>query len=88
MLAAPRPALSGFRPRLHWSPQAGPRHTGFAEAQLPFAAAPMARALGMAARRRRATTRWARAVAQVLDTYIVAATADEGSGAGGPARGA
>ncbi len=34
--AAPRPALSGFRPSLHLS-HGGPRHSGFAEAQLPFA---------------------------------------------------
>jgi DNA mismatch repair protein MutL len=81
-IAAPRPALGGFRPSLHLVPGGGrgPRHGGFAEAQLPFAAAPSGRGLALAA----APVADAVAeyplgapVAQLLDTYIVAATADE-----------
>jgi len=73
--AAPRPALAGFRPSLHWSPQPGPRHTGFAEAQLPLSGAPLSRPLGAAAAAPSAEHPLGAAVAQVLDTYIVAATA-------------
>jgi DNA mismatch repair protein MutL len=74
--AAPRPALSGFRPSLHLAPPA-PRATGFAEAQLPFAGAPAARVLDMAAPPR-ADHPLGAPVAQVLDTYVIATTADEG----------
>lgn len=72
---APRLQLAG-RPPMRLVPQGhrpGPRHAGFAEAQLPLAAPPAARApfppeetaypLGAA-------------VAQVLDTYILAVAAD------------
>jgi DNA mismatch repair protein MutL len=75
--AAPRPALSGYRPSLHWAPQGGPRHTGFAEAQLPLASPPMARAQTMAPAPPAADHPLGAAVAQVLDTYIVAATSAE-----------
>jgi DNA mismatch repair protein MutL len=78
-LAAPRPTLGGFRPSLRLVPS-GPRHTGFAEAQLPFAAAPAARALAVAAAPDAppaADHPLGAPVAQLLDTYIVAATADE-----------
>jgi DNA mismatch repair protein MutL len=75
-VAAPRPALSGYRPSLHWAPQGGPRHAGFAEAQLPLASLPMAR--GQAPPSLPASDHpLGAAVAQVLDTYIVAATAAE-----------
>ena len=76
-LAAPRPALSGFRPSLHFAPQA-PRHTGFAEAQLPLAGAPMSRGMeALVASGPVANHPLGAPVAQVLDTYIVAATAAE-----------
>jgi DNA mismatch repair protein MutL len=89
-LAAPRPVLTSFRPSMHlqWS-SAGPRHTGFAEAQLPLGAGPGARPFGADT----GTAAWdattppvapptashplGAPVAQLLDTYIVAATADE-----------
>jgi DNA mismatch repair protein MutL len=79
--AAPRPALSGFRPSLHLSApyarQDGPRHEGFAEAALPFAAPPGARDLGQAAPAPRPEHRLGAPVAQVLDTYVIAVTADQ-----------
>jgi DNA mismatch repair protein MutL len=80
--AAPRPALSGFRPS---APRpafalrpAEPRHTGFAEAQLPYAFAPAARAQDMPPPAPAADHPLGAAVAQVLDTYVIAATADQG----------
>jgi DNA mismatch repair protein MutL len=83
-LAAPRPALGGFRPSLHLVPssfgQGGPRHVGFAEAQLPFAGGPSARALEVVAQDVAgpvADHPLGAPVAQLLDTYIVAATSDE-----------
>jgi len=80
-LAAPRPALGGFRPSLHLVSSGGPRHTGFAEAQLPFAAGPSGRGLALAAEPAVAAPVASHPlgapVAQLLDTYIVAATADE-----------
>jgi DNA mismatch repair protein MutL len=77
--AAPRPALAGFRPSLHWAPQygpsvGGPRHTGFAEAQLPLDTAPMSRPQAYPPAALDALHPLGAAVAQVLDTYIVAAT--------------
>jgi len=76
-VAAPRPALSGFRPSLHLS-SGVPRHTGFAEAQLPFAATLSGRALAPdAVPAATAAHPLGAPVAQLLDTYIVAATADE-----------
>jgi len=76
-LAAPRPALSGFRPSLHLSSGA-PRHTGFAEAQLPFAATLSGRALAPDAVPAASPAHPLGApVAQLLDTYIVSATSDE-----------
>jgi DNA mismatch repair protein MutL len=79
-LAAPRPALGGFRPSLHLVPGGhGPRHAGFAEAQLPFAAAPSGRGLALAAAPVAAAAPdhpLGAPVAQLLDTYIVAATSD------------
>jgi DNA mismatch repair protein MutL len=75
--AAPRPALSGFRPSLHLS-NGAPRHTGFAEAQLPFAATLSGRALAPDLVAAASPSHPLGApVAQLLDTYIVAATADE-----------
>ena len=74
--AAPRPALSGFRPSMHLTPPQGPRHTGFAEAQLPYLAAPAARALAEAPAAS-AEHPLGAPVAQVLDTYVIAATADQ-----------
>ncbi len=69
--AAARPPLQlvaqGRRP--------GPRYTGFAEAQLPLAAAPAARSLLEAAAPDAGFPLGA-AVAQVLDTYILAVSAD------------
>jgi len=80
-LAAARPALGGFRPSLHLVP-GRPRHTGFAEAQLPYAAGPSGRALAVAEGGGEvagpiATHPLGAPVAQLLDTYIVAATSDE-----------
>jgi DNA mismatch repair protein MutL len=79
--AAVRPALSGFRPSLHLSaPYAradGPRYTGFAEAALPFAAPPGARDPGPLAPSPRPEHLLGAAVAQVLDTYVIAVTADQ-----------
>jgi DNA mismatch repair protein MutL len=76
-LAAPRPALSGFRPSMHFTAPA-PRHTGLAEAQLPLGAPPMARGLEAGTIAPPHTDHPLGApVAQVLDTYIVAATAAE-----------
>jgi len=77
--AAPRPALAGFRPSLHWAPQygpsvGGPRHAGFAEAQLPLDTAPMSRPQAFPPAAPDASHPLGAAVAQVLDTYIVAAT--------------
>jgi DNA mismatch repair protein MutL len=71
--AAPRPALAGFRPSLDWSPQPGPRHEGFAEAQLPLSGGPMARPQQALAPAQAHGNPLGAAVAQVLDTYIVAA---------------
>ncbi len=53
----------------------GPRYTGFAEAQLPLDAAPAARSL-LAAAAPAADHPLGAAVAQVLDTYILAVAAD------------
>ena len=77
--AAPRPALAGFRPSLHWAPQygpsvGGPRHACFAEAQLPLDTAPMSRPQAFPPAAPDASHPLGAAVAQVLDTYIVAAT--------------
>ena len=66
------------RPPLQLVPQGrrpGPRYTGFAEAQLPLAAAPAARCLP-AAEAPAAEYPLGAAVAQVLDTYILAVAAD------------
>jgi DNA mismatch repair protein MutL len=81
--AAPRPALSGFRPSLHLSSpgarQDGPRYTGFAEAALPFAAPPGTRDLGPPGPRPEPRSDYplGAPVAQVLDTYVIATTSDE-----------
>ena len=79
--AAPRPALAGFRPSLSLRPPPRPhyetpRHEGFAEAQLPYALAPAARALDPAAPT--SDHPLGAPVAQVLDTYVLAITADQG----------
>lgn len=76
-VAAPRPALAGFRPSLHLA-SGGPRYTGFAEAQLPFAAPPASRTVApdAGAALPAADHPLGAPVAQVLDTYIVAATSD------------
>jgi DNA mismatch repair protein MutL len=80
-VAAPRPALQGFRPSLHLSAypshQGGPRHTGMAEAQLPLQGTPFARPQAIGPAAPAAAHPLGAAVAQVLDTYIVAATAAE-----------
>ena len=76
--AAPRPALAGFRPSLHLV-QPGPRHTGFAEAQLPYGMAPSSRVLDAApVAAAHADHPLGAPVAQVLDTYVIATTADQG----------
>jgi DNA mismatch repair protein MutL len=84
-LAASRPALTGFRPamQLQWH-GGGPRHTGFAEAQLPLGGGPGARAFGEGVAGGEAGVAppvvshpLGAPVAQLLDTYIVAATADQ-----------
>ena len=72
---------SGQRPSLALLPPlpGGPRFTGFAEAQLPLAGLPAARgALGAetAALPDAGTHPLGAALAQVLDTYIIAAAAD------------
>jgi DNA mismatch repair protein MutL len=76
----PRPALGGFRPSLHLVPP-GPRHTGFAEAQLPYGLAPATRVLDAgeqpAIAAPRADHPLGAPVAQVLDTYVIATTADQ-----------
>ena len=72
--AAPRPALrlvSGGRAHMQPHSQA-PRFQGFAEAQLPFAAPPAARALPAPAP---SPHPLGAAVAQVLDTYVLAVAA-------------
>ena len=74
--AAPRPALAGFRPALSLRPPPHPPHQGFAEAQLPYAAGPSARLLVQAAPH--ADHPLGAPVAQVLDTYVIATTADAG----------
>jgi DNA mismatch repair protein MutL len=72
--AAPR---ANFAPPLRLqSYRSAPRHTGFAEAQLPFAAPPAFRPLPALATPVAAHPLGA-PVAQVLDTYIIAATADD-----------
>ncbi len=66
------------RPPLQLVPQGrrpGPRYSGFAEAQLPLAAGPAARSLPDAAIPR-AVHPLGAAVAQVLDTYVLAVSAD------------
>jgi DNA mismatch repair protein MutL len=73
-LAAPRPALTGFRPSLHLVPHT-PRHEGFAEAQLALGGTPLARPQTLAPATPMADHPLGAALAQVLDTYIVAATA-------------
>ncbi len=73
--AAPRLQLAG-RPPMRLVPQGhrpGPRYTGFAEAQLPLAAPPAARAPFPA---EETGYPLGAAVAQVLDTYILAVAAD------------
>jgi DNA mismatch repair protein MutL len=73
--AAPRPSL-----RLFSTPPSGPRHVGFAEAQMGFAAAlppPAARDFAPAPAPPAATHPLGAPLAQVLDTYIIAATSDE-----------
>jgi DNA mismatch repair protein MutL len=83
--AAPRPALAGFRPSLQLSSPPSrrhfqtdlPRYEGFAEAALPFATPPGARDLGPAAPAPRPEHLLGAAVAQVLDTYVIAVTADQ-----------
>jgi DNA mismatch repair protein MutL len=73
-VAAPRPSL-----RLVAQGKGRPRHAGFAEAQLGFAtAAPVARdfAAAAAAPPDAAAHPLGAAVAQVMDTYIIAATGD------------
>ena len=72
--AAPRPALAGFRPALQLRPPPGPRHEGFAEAQLPYGLAPVTRALEASVPV--ADHPLGAPVAQVLDTYVIATTAD------------
>jgi len=75
--AAPRLDAS-TRPSLRLVPQGrrpGPRYTGFAEAQLPLAAPPAARGLPDAVPAA-AEYPLGAAVAQVLDTYILAVAAD------------
>ena len=75
--AAPRLDAS-TRPPLRLVPQGrrpGPRYAGFAEAQLPLAAPPAARSLPDAAPAAAGYPLGA-AVAQVLDTYILAVAAD------------
>ncbi len=74
--AAPRPALAGFRPTLSLRPPSAPHHEGFAEAQLPYAFAPAARA--HEASPATADHPLGAPVAQVLDTYVIATTADSG----------
>ncbi len=78
----PRLDLAG-RPPMRLVPQGhrpGPRYAGFAEAQLPFAAPPAARAAfppsPPAAASAGAGYPLGAAVAQVLDTYILAVAAD------------
>ena len=68
----PRPPIPA--PALRLTPDAAPR--GFAEAQLPLAAAPAAR--GIEPAQPAAEHPLGAAVAQVLDTYIVAVVADGG----------
>ena len=79
--AAPRPALSGFRPSLHLTRRGEPRYSGFAEASLPFGMAPASRVLEVAgtgaAGAAQADHPLGAPVAQVLDTYVVAATSDQ-----------
>jgi DNA mismatch repair protein MutL len=77
--AGPRPALAGFRPSLHLSSpyprQDSPRYEGFAEAALPFAAPPAGREPAAAPPAPRPEHLLGAAVAQVLDTYVIAVTA-------------
>ena len=81
--AAPRLEISG-RPPLQLVPQGrrpgsrypGPRYAGFAEVQLPLAAPPAARSLPATALPPSAKYPLGAAVAQVLDTYILAVAAD------------
>jgi DNA mismatch repair protein MutL len=79
--AAARPALGGFRPSLHLTAppvsHGGPRYEGFAEASLPFGAAPGGRDVGASAPAPRPEHPLGAAVAQVLDTYVIAVTADQ-----------
>jgi DNA mismatch repair protein MutL len=77
--AAPRPALSGFRPSLHLSAPSAPRYAGFAEANLPLGLPPAVRVLesGAAPAAPRADHPLGAPVAQVLDTYVIATTSDE-----------
>jgi DNA mismatch repair protein MutL len=78
---APRPALAGFRPSLSlrpsFHPAGGPRFTGFAEASLPFGLPPAIRAPDQA-QPPDADHPLGAPVAQVLDTYVIATTADQG----------
>jgi DNA mismatch repair protein MutL len=76
---APRPALRLLSPGAWQGPRPGsPRFAGFAEAQLGFAEAgpPAARDFAAAPPPDAASHPLGAAVAQVLDTYIIAATAD------------
>jgi len=81
LAAGAGPAARGFglpvRPPLQLVPQGrrpGPRYAGFAEAQLPLAAPPSARRLPAAPAAPEHPL--GAAVAQVLDTYILAVAAD------------
>ena len=74
----PRPPLRLVSSQLQGRPgRGGPRYQGFAEAQLPLGAAPAARALPAPVPSGAAHPLGA-AVAQVLDTYILAVAADGG----------
>ncbi len=89
--AAPRADLRPLpyrRPGMHLVPPPpyhpdAPRHEGFAEAQLPFASPDPGPALfppgarSLAAPRPDPTHKLGAAVAQVLDTYVIAITADQ-----------
>ena len=70
-----RPPLRLVSSQLQGRPS-GPRYQGFAEAQLPFVGAPAARSLPVPVLQ--AEHPLGAAVAQVLDTYILAVAADGG----------
>jgi DNA mismatch repair protein MutL len=62
------------RPPMRFTPAGGPRHTGFAEINLPFEAPPSARPVVEEIARQDYPL--GAAVAQVLDTYIIAVASD------------